>query len=71
MKVTRFKKGATVRDVVEQLLKRPQDAVVVLSSDEEGNNFSNILDITEAHEFDDDRGRGIKQGTTVVILYPS
>lgn len=30
----------TVRDLIAELQKQPQDAVVILSSDSEGNSFS-------------------------------
>ena len=64
----------TVEQVIAELSKQPKDAVVVMSSDEEGNMYSPLQDFTEAAPFEITQytnSNGIEAGTKVVILYPS
>jgi len=67
-------KGYTVAEVIAALAKQPQDAIVVMSSDEEGNMISPMESLNPATTYTKgpyDNSNYIDDGTSIVVLYPS
>lgn len=67
-------KGYTVAEVIASLAEQPQDAIVVMSSDEEGNMLSPMHSLSKAAPYVKgkyDNSNYIDNGTKIVILWPS
>lgn len=63
----RFNAAPTVREVIKELSKRPQDAVVVTADHDGINGKGSVLFITEAYE---DSDFNVENGTQIVLLIP-
>ena len=68
-------KNITVKELIEILKEFDPNYVVLLSSDEEGNQFSPILDFSTGKVQDYDYGIyhdfGLKGQDEVLVIYPS